>query len=129
MDAVKFFKERNRMCDYFTGNSVGTVCIQCPLSAINNNKHEVCEKFIGNNPEQAVKIVEKFSEENPVKTRADVFKELFPNADLTEMCESCIDGNSCRDFWTHDYNCSICRDKYWNAPAPEDFGKGGGTDE
>ena len=73
MDALEFIRERNRMCQSF-----GDGCKNCPA-----NKDRFCIAF--NVDEEIVPIVEKWSKENPRKTRQDVFLEQWPNA-------QCIDG-------------------------------------
>lgn len=63
MDAVKFIKERNRMC-----RSFGWSCGGCPA-----DKNTCCDPFEWR--EELVTIVEKWSAEHPRKTRQDVFLE------------------------------------------------------
>lgn len=76
MDAVEYFKTKSRM----TKNcNIG--CDNCPLS-YNYNKYDnaSCMIFETIYPEKAVAIVEKWLQENPVKTYKSVFFEKFPNA-------------------------------------------------
>ena len=63
MDALEFIRERNRMCKSF-----GVECKNCPA-----NKDSRCLDI--NLDEEIVPIVEKWSKENPRKTRLDVFLE------------------------------------------------------
>lgn len=110
MDAVKFMKEKDRLCGAY-------VCDDCPLLAKGCDDSE--------NIEELVEIVEKWSNEHPVKTRADVFREMFPLADSIKLCPIDIQGKNCEDYWTEKHDCDICKRKYWDAPAPDGFGKGG----
>lgn len=71
MDAVKYLKERSRMCDTF-----GLSCSGCPLG----NSVEDCDDLQRERPEKAVEIVEKWSAENPQKTMLQDFLEKYPNA-------------------------------------------------
>jgi len=71
MEAIKFIKERDRMCRTYDD------CKGCPLEADDD-----CTDFPNGSPERAVEIVEKWSEENPVKTRQSEFLKLHPNATL-----------------------------------------------
>lgn len=51
----------------------------CPLHRLNNGSGYGCATFISHEPERAVEILQKWSDENPVKTRLDDFKEKYPN--------------------------------------------------
>ena len=78
MDAILFLKEYNRMCDSVRD------CAACEF-----NKHmdvgiSNCRRTILENNELVVKIVEKWSRENPIKTLMDDFFEKFPNAPKDE---------------------------------------------
>lgn len=79
MDAVKYFKEKARMVKA-TNNGVCSIsCQDCGLN-YNNTRNISCSSFEKAYPEEAVAIVEKWSEEHPLKTRAQVFFEKFPDA-------------------------------------------------
>lgn len=59
MDAVKFLKEKERMCNNYE------VCYECPLSAPRREAEILyCNSFIGSYPEEAIEIVEKWSKEH-----------------------------------------------------------------
>ena len=70
MDAVDFIRERNRMCKSF-----GVSCNNCPA-----DKNASCDSFAWK--EELVSIVEKWSKENPRKTRQSIFLEQWPDAVL-----------------------------------------------
>lgn len=74
MDAVKYLKERSRMCKNHT------CCSSCPL----NEEARDCRNTEKINPEEAVEIVEKWSKENPQKTILQDYVEKHPNAPLRE---------------------------------------------
>lgn len=66
MEAVKFLKERGRMCESARN------CDGCRL------KFYQCQRYtIVDNPEMVVHIVENWSKEHPIKTRAQKFEEVF----------------------------------------------------
>lgn len=80
MDAVKFFKEMDRMCKAYCDNPYGERdCKGCPLEIGVDEcmrvDMEESEKIV-----EIVEIVERWSKENPVKTYKDDFLEKFPNA-------------------------------------------------
>ena len=110
MDAVKYLKEVNRMCDC-------SGCYECPLYGKNNGKKVNCKMIERRYAEEAVAIVEKWSAEHPVKTRQSEFLKLFPNARILEngalrICPEDFDGK-------YEFNCAVgcdaCRKEYWFA--------------
>ena len=74
MDAVRYLKERMRMCHSF-GN---TSCGGCPIYA--ERGILTCAQFQNIFPRQIVEIVEKWAKEHPRETRKDDFFEKFPYA-------------------------------------------------
>lgn len=76
MDAVKYLKEYDRMC-----KSYGSTCKNCEIDKLRNG-YEGCSSIVHAHPEKVVAIVEKWSAENPVKTRQSEFLKLFPNAEF-----------------------------------------------
>lgn len=107
MDALEFIRERKRMCKSF-----GVSCNNCPA-----DKNTSCDSFAWK--EELVTIVEKWSKENPRKTRQSIFIEQYPNAECVDdgilvfcpkwidTCFSCpVDGNN-------NVNCAICRHEFW----------------
>ena len=71
MDAVKFLKQKDRMCNSFS------LCSQCPMSALKNNRNVSCIQLHERYPEEVVRIVEQWSKENPIITNAMKFNEVF----------------------------------------------------
>jgi hypothetical protein len=126
MDAVKYLKEKWRMCDTNRKrNPHSFMCNTCDLGKNNNKVDLTCVELECIEPQKSVDIVENWSNEHPVKTRADVFREMFPLADSIELCPIDIQGKNCEDYWTEKHDCDICKRKYWDAPTPEGFGEGG----
>lgn len=118
MDAVKFIKEKKRMCDLYV-NAIGCTC--CLLSVYNNETAEKCKHYIFNKPEEAVAAVEKWSSEHPIKTRQSEFLKMFPNVRLNE-CGSIgicprdvdIDFDKCEGG-----ECAKCEKEYWLAEVEQ----------
>lgn len=67
MDVVDFVREFNRMCDNYD------ICRECLMDVI----YDPCMEAVYKDPQRVVSIVEKWSKEHPIKTRADKFKEVF----------------------------------------------------
>ena len=117
MDAVKFIKERDRMCKSFDAG-----CTGCPAS--NACKNELCCAFDQGSTLDAtaqVAIVEKWSAAHQRKTRQDVFIEQYPDAVLDgfgvlRICPIYISAD-CRDSCNGCKNigkkCSDCRREFW----------------
>lgn len=117
MDAVKFIKERARMCDSLFG------CEGCPA---NSQENGLGECFVGIKskymPEQQIEIVDKWSKEHPRKTRQSVFLEQWPKAprdndNLPTACPKHIDVDVdcviCTGGRAHFKDCGDCRREFW----------------
>lgn len=52
-------------------------CLECPLEYGNNGKMIRCTTIITENPKEAEEIIMKWAKENPIKTNAEKFKEVF----------------------------------------------------
>lgn len=105
-----FFKELNRMCSTY-----GYLCTNCGIHLnCNSSVGDTCGTFIRNNPLKAVEIVQKWSDEHPIKTRQSEFLKLFPDAKITDgrlnICPKLLD--------TKIENCPTkvcdnCKKEYW----------------
>ena len=111
MEAVEYLKVRARMC------KVG--CARCILSNRYNGRAILCEVLQRDYPEEAVRMVEEWAKENPVKTYLSVLLEKFPNTKLnnkgTPTCicpnmifkveNGCRNGQfmACIDCWNREY--------------------------
>lgn len=105
MDAVKYLKERSRMCKNHT------CCSSCPL----DEEARDCRNTEKINPEEAVEIVEKWSKENPQKTIKQDFLEKYPNAKTDSKGEpkTCCVNLGYKKYDECDLgNCNSC----WNRP-------------
>lgn len=122
MDAVKFLREKVRMCNE------NSTCNQCELY-----KSEIdctgssCKKWMEEYPEDAVAFVEKWAAEHPSKTRQSVFLAQYPEARLMqdgvlEICPIAIsaayreEDGSCAN---PSEKCDDCRRKFWLAEVEE----------
>ena len=113
MDALEFIRERNRMCKSF-GDGEG--CMSCPFYKEGNRCMAILWK------EEIIPIVEKWSKENPRKTRQDVFLEQYPDTIIDSygvlgFCPTSIsaahrDSNgACKD---PERLCRECRKEFWS---------------
>lgn len=114
MDAVKFIKERSRMCKSFNKCSYG-----CPAwggsCKLETGTYLECEAT------KQVEIVEEWSAAHPRKTRQSVFLEQYPEAkldggDCLELCPYTISAAH-RDEYGRcavvDTKCFVCRREFW----------------
>lgn len=119
MDAVEFFKAKDRMCKMYWGN-----CKICDLSSDNNAMNMGCSSFVEKYPEKAVAIVERWTKNHPKKTRQSEFLKLFPEAPIFEgvlEIKPCkLVGSKLNTEECHSYDefglsgCYECCKKYWN---------------
>lgn len=122
MDAVKFLREKARMCNE------NPTCNQCELY-----KSEIdctgssCKKWMEEYPEDAVAFVEKWAAEHPTKTRQSEFLKHYPEAELAQdgillICPTSISAayrekdESCD---SRSDTCAGCRRKFWLAEVEE----------
>ena len=116
MDAVKFIKEKLRMC------KSNKYCGDCKLSCQQNEARMDCATYIDNYPEQAVAIVEKWSQEHPQKTMLQDLLEKHPKVMLRDdgtpkfICPGDLgycEGRYCNEI--NELDCIAC----WNRPLEE----------
>lgn len=114
MDAVKFIKERNRMC------KTNVSCFGCPAHDIGSSNS--CKFAMENwlSPEQQIEIVEKWSKEHPPKTRQSEFIKQFPLSKVDTRGILCI--QPCELGYDMEIDCIntdcyFCRQEYWNTPV------------
>lgn len=114
MDAVKFLKEKERMCDSFN-----SYCDGCEIES--QRCGIGCGVYMRKYPEQAVSVVEKWVAEHPQETRLTRLLKNYPNTPLNDdgipvyICTSdlgLMDVDYCDD------DCVSC----WNTPIEEEGG-------
>lgn len=117
MDAVKFIKERNRMCKSFDAG-----CNGCP--AFNACEDDLCCAVGQESTLDAtaqIAIVEEWSAAHPSKTRQSVFLEQYPEADLDVngvlRCCPCFISPAYRESAGRcrcpEKRCMDCRREFW----------------
>ena len=92
MDAIDFFKERKRMCQFYFNTASG--CSACGANSEDSGclvlpiKTGAVSDFV-----QAIKIVESWSKSHPKKTRKEDFLEKYPNAKINKdgLPEACCE--------------------------------------
>lgn len=115
MDAVKFLQERARMCNSFSPD--------CEGCRVDEEKPVIseCYRWMFENPERSVKIVEEWAAAHPRKTRQSVFLEQYPEASIADdgvlrLCPFLIEASyrnndgSCKSVQRQ---CSDCRKEFW----------------
>lgn len=114
MDAVKFIKERDRMCKSYCDAEQGRCPDECP--AYNTQCLEM--DGLSANAEELVALVEEWSAAHPRKTRQSVFLEQYPNVVLakTEPVISiwpCTIDQTVRVEHPCSKYCDECRKEFW----------------
>ena len=106
---INFFKEKERLTKDCKMN-----CEDCPLHRLNNGSGYGCATFISHEPERAVEILQKWSDENPVKTRLDDFKEKYPNYFMEPKDDT---PNVCCRYLGYIDKCPLTKcSKCWDMP-------------
>ena len=113
MDAVKFIKERTRLCQMYEG------CGSCPAC------HASCGCIFsvtnGATPEEQSEFMEAWSAAHPRKKRQSIFLEQYPEVSIGDdgvlrVCPFLIDASyrnndgSCKSVQRQ---CSDCRKEFW----------------
>lgn len=121
MDAIKFIKERDRMCKSYYDAEKGRCSDGCPA-------HDVqCSDLddLSTDAEELVTLVEEWSAAHPRKTRQSVFLEQYPDAridkttgvlticpaELTKECRD--DRGACGAYSIETCVCEPCRREFW----------------
>lgn len=95
-------------------------CDDCPLGWSKNGKGISCETLEKSYPEQAISIIQKWSDENPQRTYLTEFLEHYPNAELDDdgtpkgICPHTL-GLMSIDDCRNARNCIKC----WNQPIED----------
>ena len=112
MDAVKFLKERKRLCEMYE------VCGGCPANRISGGC--IFSVTNGSTPEEQAEIVETWSAAHPRKTRQSVFLGNYPCARIDSQsvlyaCPADVYGNNVCPKNKDDTPiiCYDCRREFW----------------
>ncbi len=79
-----YFAEKRRMTKRTKDGRCELSCYNCPLYSGNNNKKLLCTDFETLYPKEAIKIIQKWSDENPQRTCLMELLEKFPNIVLRD---------------------------------------------
>lgn len=120
-----YFNEKQRMAKkhkLFAGvYNCELDCSDCPLSSLNNDATDrmTCSEFEILCPEQAIKAVQRWSDEHPPKTYLTELLKNYPNISLEDngtpnFCPYRL-GLMSIDDCRKDHNCVEC----WNQPIED----------
>ena len=116
MNAIEYLKEKKRMLDSLgrvNDSCIGVNCEECPFSFRNNGKKLLCGGFELEHLEEAVTIVQKWSQEHPRKTILQDLLEKYPSTIIDEVNEiPTMCPHQLGYEYTCDDNCIDC----WNRP-------------
>lgn len=113
-----FCLERERLCKSHSTPSGKAVCDNCELNALEKlSQRRYCPHRCMEFPDEAIKIVQKWSDNNKIKTRKSEFLKLFPKAGLEDgeyptVCAGDIFGFACPNDTTKGKLCT-CKE-CWN---------------
>ena len=102
-------------------------CSDCPLSSLNNDATDrmTCSEFEMLCPEQAIKVVQRWSDEHPKETYLSKFMHNYPDAVLGEdgtpkrICPHEIGLNDIENREPGEHHCIEC----WGQPIPIEDGE------
>lgn len=107
---AEFLREWDRMCSALK-------CADCPAGSTNNGHACLCEILRNKYSEDAIAIVQKWSDEHPALTWEGKLKELLPNGPIAQLTDEycpfhlfgdhapCRDSckTSCVECWNGEY--------------------------
>lgn len=107
-NVIDYVKGKQRMCNFYQ------YCKDCPFD------HKItgigCEAAIEEFPEEAIKIVQTWNNEHPMKTRMQQLLELYPRAitnmagNILTICPKDLD----TDFKCPKHSvCIKCQEDFW----------------
>ena len=104
-----FFKELKRMCKKYN-----STCVGCKIYDICFDTG--CYSFIKNDTQEAIEIVQKWSDSNPAKTRQSMFLEMFPDAEIKSgLLDICPKLTNTKIRCSPVKLCVECKKEYWLA--------------
>lgn len=122
---TNYFNEKLRMTKRTKTGVCGITCGKCPLGGKNNEapKFMTCRTFEIYYPQAAISIVQRWSNEHPLKTYLTELLDKYPNVPLGDdgtpnFCPYSL-GLMSIDDCRKDYNCVKC----WNQPIEESESK------
>ena len=107
-EKAKILKDHKRMC-------INTCCDDCTIWKLGDERAGTCWEWIEEHPEEAIDIIEKWAEEHPIKTRADVFLEHYPGSSPLGICPHHITPTLC----IHNQDCITCKKNFWSQEVEE----------
>lgn len=114
MDAVKFIKQINRLCE------AQEDCKDCPLigHACDVNTATIMSCYNIESVQKMVQIVEQWAKDHPVKTRQSEFLKMFPNAPIDKgngvlFVDPCTVDSTQKGNKYCSISCTTCRKDYW----------------
>lgn len=111
MDAIKFIRERNRMCATYTPKR----CEGCPADNY-GERDAACIMVDKIDAERLVPIVEEWSAAHPRKTRQSVFIQQYPEVTFNYGIINIKPCQMVQNYTYRDCNitdCPQCRKEFW----------------
>lgn len=117
-----YFAEKQRMTKRTSGGTCKINCSDCPLSYKNNGVpgYVSCVNFEMCYPQQAISIIQQWSNTHPQRTYLSVLLTHFPKIELSDagipkwICPHELGLDEIEDCGGTDICCAKC----WNQPIP-----------
>lgn len=110
MDAVQYLMYVKKMCEEY-------MCDDCPIGRNAEEKGCRCDEYQKIYPSDAVRIVEEWSQDNPLQTNAQKFEEVFGSMNIEQLFE--ITTERLGEYTLPSIKDSI----WWDEPYKEKNGK------
>ena len=81
---TNYFAEKKRMTKITNTGVCKITCANCPLSEKNNGKGRLCVDYEMHHPEEAISIVQQWSDEHPQRTYLTELLDKYPNVLLND---------------------------------------------
>ncbi|WP_278474376.1 hypothetical protein [Ruminococcus bromii] len=120
LKTTNYFAEKRRMTKLTNTGVCAIGCANCPLSEKNNRTGRLCVDYEMHHPEEAISIVQQWSDEHPQRTYLSELLKQYPNAKLDcngtpkRICPHEL-GLTDKEDCDKDHNCVEC----WNQPIED----------
>jgi hypothetical protein len=124
-NSLNYMREKDRMCSSYIKSCNDCLESECPLKVTQNGITITCRRFESLYLEQAIEIVQKWSDEHPQKTYLTNLLEKYPNIPLDNngkpscVCPHDLGLMSIEDCKKDSNKCVEC----WNQPVSVEDGE------
>lgn len=97
-------------------NNCGIACSHCPFDSQNSGTDESCGDFELKYPDEAIAIVQEWSDKNQIETRVEHFFKMIPTAQISKSDKV---PKVCLNYLNPKIVCKASCKMCWQAPYKE----------